>query len=273
MKKLVTVFLMTLVFLLVGLQETSMGKVYAENVNFSGVTAPMGCNARLQPSTNSRAVYTIPGSTNVNFEGWVTGDPVQDYWTGEPDNKWFFYTDRNYGKVYVASGGIDGNPPTDPTDPTDPTGSATVPEVKQQMSNWCWAATTSAVLQHYGFNVTQQQVVSYIKGGLVNQTGTESEMVNAAKHFGLYANAYYTIPSYSSVQSEIGNGNPLLSLISWTQGGGHAEVLDGCYSNGGRNYVQVMDPWYGDHFDYTFEEYKSNSQFSWGAYIGGFRRN
>ena len=237
MKKLVTVFLMTLTFLLIGFQETSMGKVCAENVNFSGVTAPIGCNVRLQPSINSQTVYTIPGNTTVNFEGWVTGDSIYDYWTGEPDNKWFFYTDRNYGKVYIASAGIDGNPPST-TDPSDPSGSATVPEIKQQMSNWCWATTTSAILQHYGFNVTQQQVVSYIKGGLVNQTGTDREMLNAANHFGLYA-----------------------------------QVLDGCYTNGGRNYIKIMDPWYGDHFDYAFDYYKANSEFSWQAYIGNFRRN
>lgn len=272
MKKLVTVFLMTLAFLLIGFQETSMGKVCAENVNFSGVTAPIGCNVRLQPSINSQTVYTIPGNTTVNFEGWVTGDSIYDYWTGEPDNKWFFYTDRNYGKVYIASAGIDGNPPST-TDPSDPSGSATVPEIKQQMSNWCWATTTSAILQHYGFNVTQQQVVSYIKGGLVNQTGTDREMLNAANHFGLYAQVFYNLPSYLAVQSEIGNGNPLETMISWSSGGGHAQVLDGCYTNGGRNYIKIMDPWYGDHFDYAFDYYKANSEFSWQAYIGNFRRN
>ncbi len=276
MKKLFTVFLMTLMLSLIGFQQISVETVYAVDVKFSGITAPKGCNARLQPKLNGRTLYTIPGNTTVNFEGWVNGDSVSDYWTGQPDTRWFFFTDTNRQKVYTASAGINGNPPNspdpDPDPDPNPTGNATVPEIQQQMSNWCWATSTSAVLQHYGFNVTQQQVVYYTKGSLVNQTGTDSEMLNAANHFGLYANAGYNIPSYGDVQREINSGNPLETMIGWTTGGGHAQVLDGCFNNGGRNYIKIMDPWYGDHFDYAYDYYQSNSKFSWQAYIGNFRR-
>lgn len=244
-------------------------------VNFSGVTG-MQCNVRSGPTLASRQIDSIPGNTRVNFNGWVEGDSVRDYWSGQPDTKWFFYIDRNNQKAYVTSAIIYGNPPGDPNidPPVDPNQntSATVPNIKQRMDQWCWATTTSSILQHYGFNVTQEQVVTHIKGSLINEPGSDSEMLNAARNFGLNANLNTSNLSYTSIQSEINSGNPIETMIQWTSGGGHAQVLDGCYSNNGTNYVKIMDPWYGEHSDYEVNDYKGNSKQTWVASINNFSK-
>lgn len=149
--------------------------------------------------------------------------------------------------------------------------SATVAAIQQEQSNWCWAACSSAVLQHYGINASQEDIVNYIKGGLYNQTATTGEMLRAVRENGLSA-SFRGVPTYDQIQSEIDTGNPMETLIGWTNGGGHALVLDGYFLNQGRQYINIMDPWYGDHFNYNYQYYRSNENFKWNAIIGYFGR-
>lgn len=148
---------------------------------------------------------------------------------------------------------------------------ANVQDQQQRQSNWCWATCSSAVLQHYGINASQEDIVRYIKGGLYNQTGSVQDMLQAVRGYGLSA-SFRGVPYYNDIKSEIDAGNPMETLIGWTSGGGHALVLDGYFSNQGRNYINIMDPWYGDHFDYNYEYYKNNSNFRWNGIIGYFGR-
>lgn len=148
---------------------------------------------------------------------------------------------------------------------------ATVENQQQRQSNWCWATCSSVVLQHYGINASQEDIVRYVKGGLYNQTGTVSEMLQAVRGYGLSA-SFRGVPYYNDIKNEIDAGNPMETLIGWTNGGGHALVLDGYFTNQGRNYIEIMDPWYGDHFQYNYEYYKSNSNFRWNGIIGYFGR-
>ena len=160
---------------------------------------------------------------------------------------------------------IKGNPPPAP-------GDATVPNVSQAKSNWCWAAAASSVLQHYDFNISQQQVAVYVKGSPVNEPATDYDIVRALVHFGLNAVSFNDIAAYRTVQNQINTGNPLINLIDWRTGGGHFQVLDGYFAKDNRNYIKIMDPWYGDHFDYEYDYYKSNSKFWWNLYIDSFSK-
>lgn len=148
---------------------------------------------------------------------------------------------------------------------------ATVQSQQQRQSNWCWATCSSVILQRYGINASQEDIVRYIKGGLYNQTATAQEMLQAVRGYGLRA-SLFGVPSFQQIQQEINGGNPMETLINWTNGGGHALVLDGYFLNKGRNYINIMDPWYGDHFNYNYEYYKINNQFRWTGTIGYFRR-
>ncbi|MDK8183472.1 C39 family peptidase [Paenibacillus sp. UMB4589-SE434] len=226
--------------------------------SFSGVTAPIGVNVRSAPSLRATIAYTIAGNTSVNFDGWERGDIVKDYWTGIDDDRWFyFFKDQN--KYYVASGFINGNP-------SEPGSSAAVPDIQQLMSNWCWAGVSVAVLEHYGIDVTQQQFVSYVKGGSYNYPATSYEIKQGLQYYSVKSNLFNSIPSLQWVKGQLDKGQPMITFISWTNGSniGHFLVLDG-YNSGvnGTNYVSYMDPWYGDHYSHTFDAFKSNNRFTW----------
>ena len=66
-------------------------KIIAEEVEFSGTTAPLNVNVREAKSLNANIVDVIPGNTTVSFKGWEYGEAVKDYWTGNLDNRWFYY--------------------------------------------------------------------------------------------------------------------------------------------------------------------------------------
>lgn len=50
-------------------------------------------------SLNANIVDVIPGNTTVSFKGWEYGEAVKDYWTGNLDNRWFYYFKD--GKKYM----------------------------------------------------------------------------------------------------------------------------------------------------------------------------
>jgi hypothetical protein len=51
-----------------------------------------------------------------------------------------------------------------------------VPAIKQEQSNWCWAAVTEMIADFLGANATQTDIVKYVKGSVVNETGTVYDM-------------------------------------------------------------------------------------------------
>ncbi|AUS08671.1 hypothetical protein C1X05_07330 [Laceyella sacchari] len=147
---------------------------------------------------------------------------------------------------------------------------AYVPEIKQDYSNWCWAASGAAVSQYKGKNVSQYNFAYAVKGGYYNNPATSSEIQKGLSTYGLrsrwtnyYGNWYY--PNYSFIQSQINNGRPMIPLIWWTNGAtiGHFVVLDGYFTSNNNNYVEYMDPWYGDHYYMTYQAFKNNNNFYW----------
>lgn len=83
---IVCMFLLFFTFSFIGVQ-----KIIAEEVEFSGTTAPLNVNVREAKSLNANIVDVIPGNTKVSFKGWEYGEAVKDYWTGNLDNRWFYY--------------------------------------------------------------------------------------------------------------------------------------------------------------------------------------
>ncbi|UWE04907.1 papain-like cysteine protease family protein [Laceyella sacchari] len=147
---------------------------------------------------------------------------------------------------------------------------AYVPEIKQDYSNWCWAASGAAVSQYKGKNVSQYNFAYAVKGGYYNNPATSSEIQRGLSTYGLrsrWTNYYgnWQYPNYSFIQSQINNGRPMIPLIWWTNGAtiGHFVVLDGYFTSNNNNYVEYMDPWYGDHYYMTFQAFKSNNNFYW----------
>ncbi|MFB6366687.1 papain-like cysteine protease family protein [Paenibacillus elgii] len=149
-------------------------------------------------------------------------------------------------------------------------GGATVPNVQQKMSNWCWAGVSVPILQHYGKFVSQEEFVRYVKGGLYNAPATTGEIMYGLKRYGVNSSDFYYLPTLQWVQNEVNGRRPMIAFIRWTNGAaiGHFFVLDGYHSGtGGNQYVSYMDPWYGDHYSQTFNSFKSNNRFVWSGTI------
>ena len=49
----------------------------------------------------------------------------------------------------------------------------------QRQSNWCWAACSQMILNYHGLYVTQEQIVTKIYGGLIDQPANEEQIKRA----------------------------------------------------------------------------------------------
>jgi surface antigen len=96
--------------------------------NFDAWVVPTkGANVREAPTTQSRIIGTRAYKTNINFSRWTYGERVNDYATGEPDERWYY--DAEAGG-WIASAIVGGNAPgstplrpiesPNPTNPTNP---------------------------------------------------------------------------------------------------------------------------------------------------------
>ena len=130
--------------------------------------------------------------------------------------------------------------------------------IKQETTNWCWAASTQMIMYYAGTYVQQCYEANWVHLGsdgatccydpyknstsYCNKGATDSQMYYNFYHWGFYNSIYNSYLSYSSVQSEINNNRPFNIHWVWKSGGGHAVVVRG-YDSGQNLYIN--DPWYG----------------------------
>nr|WP_242143371.1 MULTISPECIES: papain-like cysteine protease family protein [unclassified Bacillus cereus group] len=267
--KIVQKILILAVFVLSIWNFSSMNNVFADEVQFSGVTAPIGVNVRDDKNLAGNIIDRLLGNQTVYFNGWEYGEAIKDYWTGNLDNRWFYFY-KNGKKAYIASAFVNGNPPDSAANYK-----LYVPNIQQQQSNWCWAGTAVSVLNYFGQPTTQQQFVGYVKGGLYNDPATSREIQHGLAYFGLTSTISSGALSYDWFKSQINSHKPMITLINWKNGGnvGHFLVLDGYFKGGnGMDYITYMDPWYGDHYNHNFESFKNNNRFWWNETIQNISR-
>ena len=150
----------------------------------------------------------------------------------------------------------------------------------QQQDNWCWAASSKAVLDYYGNPADQCQMANYAFGQnnccsnitWPNGAGSKCDSgdylisipllwtgVNSVlNYFGnINTDWKYGSVSAAKVQSEIGNNRPLIMSWNWTGGSSHALVIFGISNN----LISFLDPWPGkglQHWDYNSVVQDSN---------------
>lgn len=114
----------------------------------------------------------------------------------------------------------------------------------QQMSNWCWAASSVMIgTYNTSHTVTQEDVVIEVKGSRVDWAGSESDeeqAINFASNNSKIADGEDFFSSFNSAVNEIDNNRPYLVRMSWNSGGGHAVVCAGYNSN--TNEIRIIDP-------------------------------
>ncbi len=141
--------------------------------------------------------------------------------------------------------------------------SLAVPLTTQEHSQWCWSASSKAVLNFYGRNPSQCQIVNWAFGvnyacgnttfwwnSYANQPnnmyGSNGSVQNILNAWGVSNGAYYTASSWNSVVWDVNNNRPFVMRYGWTNGGGHIMVGHGYQVYNGVNYIHIMDPWPGE---------------------------
>lgn len=147
-----------------------------------------------------------------------------------------------------------------------------VPLTTQEHSQWCWSASSKAILNYYSKTPSQCQIVNWAFGlnyacgntnfywnSYANQPnnmyGSGGSVQNILSAWGVPNGAYNTASSWSSVVYDINANRPFVMRYGWTNGGGHIMVGRGYETYNGTSYIYIMDPWPGE--GQTWRTYKS----------------
>ena len=124
----------------------------------------------------------------------------------------------------------------------------------QEHSNWCWAASSAAVLDNaYYTSVSQCTIANYAWNRsdccgnstydwshACNQVNDVSAIQRILSHWSVASTAYSWAISQSACVSEINAGRPFVFRWAWDGGGGHFLVGYGYEGDG--NYLWYMNP-------------------------------
>lgn len=141
---------------------------------------------------------------------------------------------------------------------------------RQQLSNWCWAASTAGVQAYYRepFAKSQCEIASDWLGSqccppgpdLPSNPNNVTYNLETALSGNLEAPAIGTALSFDDLAREIDARRPLCCAIQWSNGEIHFNAVVG-YARGQPNKVVVKDPKYGDHelpYDNFATRYRGN---------------
>ena len=139
-----------------------------------------------------------------------------------------------------------------------------VPLTTQEHSQWCWSASSKAILSYYWANYPSQcQIVNWAYGlnyacgnttfdwnSPANQPnamyGSSGSVQNILANWSVPNTAINNYLSWNTVVSDINANRPFVIRYGWTGGGGHIMVGRGYETYNGVNYVYIMNPWPGE---------------------------
>ena len=122
-----------------------------------------------------------------------------------------------------------------------------VPQKYQEKSQWCWAATSQAVLEYYDVRNTQSEIAQYgtegeniwnwLYGSTYDPTRRGVDII--LDYFGdISCRRYSSYFSIEKVLDEINGNRPIPIRWGWDSGGGHILVLHGISDS----LIYLMDP-------------------------------
>lgn len=126
----------------------------------------------------------------------------------------------------------------------------------QETNNWCWAATTQMLAQHFGISVTQCDLANQ-SFGRTDCCDPETDGTDCPKrdecnspgwlmldYVGLNFTEKATALSWADVRKKIYCGKKPMGYAYGTPGVvGHVLVIKGYITVAGTNYVVLNDPW------------------------------
>lgn len=142
-----------------------------------------------------------------------------------------------------------------------------VPQKNQEMDQWCWAASSQAILQYYHTIKTQTEIAQYgtegqniwnwIYGSSTNPTRNGVDLI--LLYFAKLATTHYDSSLLqSAVQTQINARRPVVIRWAWDSDGGHIIVARGIEGDN----MYLMDPWYGPTIN-TYSWVVSGSGHTW----------
>jgi len=116
-----------------------------------------------------------------------------------------------------------------------------VKKCSQQKPKWCWAASARSIGLYKGYDFSQTNIVTKVKGSDVNEGASDSEVVAAILYVTNYTR-YVRVRAYMSyeeVQKNMCEYDPIACGMVWDDGGGHMVVIGGYDEN---QQVKIIDP-------------------------------
>jgi hypothetical protein len=125
--------------------------------------------------------------------------------------------------------------------------------VRQEQTNWCWAACAKMTTAYYDETLPRQcdfanwlfgQGTCCQAGGSAacNKPATDPQVTSVYAQWGIGSTYAFAQVAYSTLQDQISVGYPVEIGWSWTGGGGHVALVVGCTSDASGQYVWVNDP-------------------------------
>lgn len=133
-----------------------------------------------------------------------------------------------------------------------------VSRFRQERSLWCWAAAARMAADYlYSPIPTQSEIVEYIKGSVVNDTGSIAETARSME----FATSWVKHASYTSsgnpwtfqhVTISIDNHRPIVPLVN-DGNSGHYYVICGYEASTGR--IALIDPGNATRYTCTWDDF------------------
>jgi ABC-type bacteriocin/lantibiotic exporter with double-glycine peptidase domain len=142
-----------------------------------------------------------------------------------------------------------------------------VPQEYQEQSQWCWAASSQAILAYYRTTKPQTEIAEYgtdganiwnwLTGSSTNPTRNGIDLI--LLHFAKLATSHWwNYLSQAQVESEIDARRPFVIYWLWDGGGGHFVVAKGIDGD----YMALMDPGAGPTLN-TYSWVRQSSSHTW----------
>lgn len=209
-------------------------------------------------TTSNQTVYDRPITTSYVIGTVYSTDSIIIL---QEDGSWYFIQypiTGGFKRGYVPKSTIPGNGLC-----------LNIRGIKQEQTNWCWAATSKIVLSYLGqADPTQSAIVTSVMGSPVNQGASFTQDRASLTNFGLTTTSVQSTISWATLKDNIsGWYSPVKVGIYWSGGGGHARVIYGYYENSNTHWVYYEDPW-PDTTTWNFGDYDwfvSNQLWTWGV--------
>ncbi|MNW31949.1 hypothetical protein D3C74_88780 [compost metagenome] len=143
-----------------------------------------------------------------------------------------------------------------------------IPVHEQEMKNWCWAASAQMVIDYFGGNKSQRQIVNYVKGSVIDKPGSNNETIKALNYGGVEGTHKNGKLTFGSIISQINNNQPILAAVNYYRSKdnvGHMFVIRGYYEdNSDDSYdVYFIDPADGTRNYRNYDSFADNSVYYW----------